>query len=253
VLANSRLLVLPLALAVFVAWGVRPFAGGVLAVVVLVGVAAVVVSPWVVRNRISVGCYAITTDARALWKANNMSTRQVLASGKWIDDVPGLPGAPPWPELAADLTLSGKPTTVDECAQMRLYERKVLIFWRDHPGEKLRLAAQSVPMLWSPVVTVEPDTPRTGLSGFVRRVVEPAFMIALYVLALLGLVRLPRRFLALTLLLLAYGTLTAMVFAGTVRYRVPWDFLLCLPAAMALTEWRSILATLRPGKKGAAT
>ena len=23
----------------------------------------------------------------------------------------------------------------------------------------------------------------------------------------------------------------AMVFAGTVRYRVPWDFLLCIPAA----------------------
>ena len=24
----------------------------------------------------------------------------------------------------------------------------------------------------------------------------------------------------------------AMVFAGTMRYRVPWDFLLCIPAAL---------------------
>ena len=91
-------------------------------------------------------------------------------------------------------------------------------------------------MLWSPVVTVEPDTPETGLSGFARHVVEPVFMIALYVLALLGLARLPRRYLALTLLLLGYGTVMAMVFAGTVRYRVPWDFLLCIPAAAALVE-----------------
>ena len=48
----------------------------------------------------------------------------------------------------------------------------------------------------------------------------------------LGLARLPRRYLALTLLLLGYGTVMAMVFAGTVRYRVPWDFLLCIPAAI---------------------
>ena len=32
----------------------------------------VVVAPWVVRNRVQVGCFAITTDARALWKANNV-------------------------------------------------------------------------------------------------------------------------------------------------------------------------------------
>ena len=64
-------------------------------------------------------------------------------------------------------------------------------------------------------------------------------MIALYVLALVGLVRLPRRFLALTVLLLAYGTLMAMVFAGTVRYSVPWDFLLCVPAAFGAVRLRT--------------
>jgi hypothetical protein len=34
----------------------------------------------------------------------------------------------------------------------------------------------------------------------------------------------------------------AMVFAGTVRYRVPWDFLLCIPAAFALTRVRATAA-----------
>ncbi len=251
VLSNSRLLLLPLVLAVFVAWDIRPSRRAALAAVVLIGATALVISPWVVRNRVVVGCFTLSTDSRALWKANNAATYSTLAAGKWLDQVPELPGAPPWPELAADITeRTDKVITVDECAQMRLYQNEVTSFWRDHPGEKLKLAEQAVRMLWSPVVTVESDTPETGLGGFARRFVEPAFAIALYTLALLGLRRLPRRFLVLTLLLLGYGTLMAMVFAGTVRYRVPWDFLLSIPAAIALVDARATLASLglRRGK-----
>ena len=235
VLANSRLALLPLALAVFVAWDVRPLRRAALAVTVLLGMAALVVSPWVIRNKNAVGCATLTTDARALWKANNAATYDILAAGKWIDQVPELPGAPPWPELAADLTLRGQVVTVDECAQMRYYQRQVTRFWRDNPGEKLKLSAQAVRMLWGPVVTVESETPETGLNGFARREVEPVFALTLFGFALLGITKLPRRFLALTLLLLGYGTLMAMVFAGTVRYRVPWDFLLCIPAAFGIS------------------
>ena len=252
ILANSRLLLLPLVLAVFVAWDLRPPGRALLGAAVLVGAAALVLTPWVVRNRVSVGCYALTTDARALWKANNLATYRILADGKWLDQVPELAGAPPWPELAADLTAGGKPTRADECAQMRLYERKVREFWREHPGAKAKLALQSVPMLWSPVVTVEPDTPETGLSGVARHVVEPVFMVALYLLALLGLARLPRRYLALTLLLLGYGTVMAMIFAGTVRYRVPWDFLLCIPAAAALVELPAAMDARRRSRSAEA-
>ena len=92
--------------------------------------------PWLVRNDVYVGCFTLTTDARALWKANNLEHVRRARRGGWIDDVPNLAGAPPSPELAADLTQAGTPTTVDECAQMRLYRREVLDFWRDHPGEK---------------------------------------------------------------------------------------------------------------------
>jgi hypothetical protein len=207
------------------------------AAALVVAAATVVVAPWVARNKVEVGCYAITTDARALWKANNTNTRGVLARGGWIDDVPELPGAPPWPELAADLTLAGRPTSVDECAQMRMYREEVLDFWRENPGEKARLAAQATRMLWNPIPS-ESDASGSSAARAARRTVEPAFMVGLYALAVAGLFVAPRHFVVLALLLLAYNTLAAMVFAGTARYRAPWDFLLALLAAFALAEFK---------------
>ena len=104
--------------------------------------------------------------------------------GGWIDDVPEFPGAPPWPELAADLTLAGQPTSVDECAQMRLYRDRVLDFWRDHPEEKTRLAVQASRMLWNPFPH-ESDTSDAGIAGAARDYLEPAFVILLYATAIL--------------------------------------------------------------------
>ncbi len=237
ILGNSRLVVLPLVLAAYLAWPVRPPSRALATAAIVVGAAALTVTPWVVRNEISVGCIAITTDARALWKANNERTYGVLASGKWIDDVPELAGAPPWPELAADLTLGGTPTTVDECAQMRFYRDEVLDFWRREPGEKAKLAAQAVGMLWRPTFTVDDDAgAHEGLAGTVRRLVEPIYMTLVYALAVAGAWLVPRRFLALALLLVGTNTVMAMVFAGTVRYRAPFDFLLAISAAFAI-EW----------------
>jgi 4-amino-4-deoxy-L-arabinose transferase-like glycosyltransferase len=232
ILGNARLVLLPVALAVYVAWR-TPAGHALTAAALVVGVAALVVTPWVVRNKAQVGCYAITTDARALWKANNENTRAVLDRGGWIDDVPELPGAPPWPELAADRTLAGKPTSVDECAQMRLYRHAVVDFWREHPGEKALLAVQATRMLWSPVPR-ESDESGSGAARLARKTIEPAFVIALYVLALVGVFLAPPYFVGLAALMLAYNTLAAMVFAGTARYRAPWDFLLALLAAFAL-------------------
>ena len=232
ILGNARLVLLPVALAIYVAWR-TPAGHALTAAALVVGVAALVVTPWVVRNKVQVGCYAITTDARALWKANNENTRAVLDRGGWIDDVPELPGAPPWPELAADLTLAGKPTSVDECAQMRLYRHEVVDFWRESPGEKALLAVQATRMLWSPVPR-ESDESGGGAARLARKTAEPTFVIALYVLALVGVFLAPPHFVGLAAVMLAYNTLAAMVFAGTARYRAPWDFLLALLAAFAL-------------------
>ena len=239
ILGNARLVLLPVALAVYVAWR-TPAGHALTAAALVVGVAGVVVMPWVVRNHVQVGCYAITTDARALWKANNENTRAVLDRGGWIDDVPELPGAPPWPELAADLTLAGKPTSVDECAQMRLYRHAVVDFWRNHPGEKAVLAVQATRMLWSPVPR-ESDESGSDAARLARKTVEPAFVIVLYVLALAGVFLAPTHFVGLAALMLGYNTLAAMVFAGTARYRAPWDFLLALLAAFALAwSWQRV-------------
>jgi hypothetical protein len=234
ILGNARLVLLPVVIAVFVA-GRVPSSRTLSAAAIVIAGAALVVAPWVARNKVEVGCYAITTDSRALWKANNPNTRGVLDRGGWIDDVPELPGAPPWPELAADLTLAGRPTSVDECAQMRMYRDEVLEFWRENPGEKARLAVQATRMLWNPIPS-ESDTSGSGAARTARRTVEPVFMVVLYALAVAGLFVAPRHFVALALLLLAYNTLAAMVFAGTARYRAPWDSLLALLAAFALAE-----------------
>jgi hypothetical protein len=57
-----------------------------------------------------------------------------------------------------------------------------------------------------------------------------------------GLFVVPRTFVALTLLLLAYQTVVAMAFAGATRYRVPWDFLIAILAAAGIA---AVAAKLR--------
>ncbi|HET6600683.1 MAG TPA: glycosyltransferase family 39 protein [Gaiella sp.] len=246
ILSNARLLLLPLVLAPYVAWRVRPVGRAIAAAALVVVGAALVTAPWVVRNKVVIGCATITTDTRALWKANNPATYDVLARGGWIDDVPDLRGVPPWPEKAAAISVA-EAKAVDECAQSSFYRDEVFDFWRDHPGEKARLAVQAVGMLWSPFLSVTADdAAQQGASDLAQRTVEPAFVLLLYAFALWGAFLAPRRFVALAALLLGFNTLMAMVFAGTVRYRAPWDFVLALLAAFALERaWELLLRKRR--------
>ena len=92
-------------------------------------------------------------------------------------------------------------------------------------------------MLWSPTFSVDSDDAGRGrLAELGRDVVEPVFMLAVYLLAIVGAVLAPRRYVALVVLLVGYNTLAAMAFAGTVRYRAPFDFLLAILAAVALVR-----------------
>ncbi|MGE5691138.1 MAG: glycosyltransferase family 39 protein [Pseudomonadota bacterium] len=226
ILGNARLTLLPLVLAGWLLWrGLR-----VVPAAVVLAAAALVVAPWVVRNDVEVGCPAITTDAKALWKANNLATYDTLAGGGWIDDVPDPPGAPPTPEDAAR---QGR--TVDECAQMRLYRRLTTEFWREHPGEKAKLSAQAIGMLWDPRGTRTDEGPGAGgLRETARTWLLPIFVVPLFALAVYGFAVVPRPTAVLFGLLLAYVTLTAVVFAGATRYRAPWDVLLAVLAGAAL-------------------
>jgi 4-amino-4-deoxy-L-arabinose transferase-like glycosyltransferase len=244
ILGNVRLVLLPLVVAAFLV-AVRRRVLVMPALAALVAV-AVVVSPWVVRNRVSVGCTTLTTDGRALWKANNPNTLRTLEHGKWIDDVPPIPGTPPTPQDAGAIYAStGRVVPTNECAQMRYYRHLAVRFMEHHPGEKAKLAGVAARMLWQPAVTRTEGRRGAGTSLDVgRRVVEPAFVIVLYALGLVGLFLVPRRLAALALLLLAYNTLAAMLFAGETRYRVPWDFVIALSAAAAVTR---ILALIGRG------
>jgi hypothetical protein len=244
ILGNVRTLFIPLVLAAYVVWR----RGWTWAPAVALGVAALVVAPWVVRNEISVGCAAITTDARALWKANNEHTLETLRAGKWIDDVP-LEGTPLSPQDAhAVYERNGRVIRTDECAQMRFYRERAFEFMREQRGEKAKLGAYGAKLLWQPWVFQTEGRPGRGTwLDLGRSVVEPAFMIAVYALALVGLARVPRHFAVLALALLAYQTLTAILFVGATRYRVPWDFLVIIPAAAMLV---AIVDRLRARRAG---
>ncbi len=236
ILSNTRLTALPLLVAVYLLWT----RAGIPAVAAVLILCVVTVMPWVARNKVQVGCYVLTTDARALWKANNVNTYATLARGGWIDDVPPLPGAPPSPQdAAAHFKATGNYIPVDECAQMRLFQHATTTFWRRHSGEKLRLMQQAARMLWDPRPIRTESGPEAGGNRSLRTWAEASYAVPLFVLALLGLGfgAVPRRFLILALVFLVYETLAALLFAGATRYRVPWDFVLALLAGAAVDRF----------------
>jgi 4-amino-4-deoxy-L-arabinose transferase-like glycosyltransferase len=232
ILGNTRLLFLPILCCAFLVG--RERRTWAVVGVVLAG-CALTLLPWMVRNRVSVGCFTLTTDTRALWKANNLNTYDTLAHGKWIDDVPPLPHEPPTPEFAgAYYKVYGKVLPVDECARMRVYRHLVFEFWREHPGEKAKLAGQASEMLWNPqAIRTEGRAESGGTVDALRRWAQPVYSIPLFLLGVLGLWLLPGRLALFGVALLAYQTLVAIGFAGATRYRVPWDFLIALAAAAA--------------------
>ena len=242
ILGNSRLILLPLVIAGYLLWRRK----GWQTVGVTLAACVIALVPWLVRNRGERRLlHAHDGLARALEGEQPQHVRHARPR-RWIDDVPNLPGAPPWPELAADLTKAGTPTSADECAQMRLYRREVIDFWQEHPGEKARLMAQAARMLWDPRRSVPKAGQRRAASSTTPRTwVQPLYTIPLYVLAVIGLVVMPRRIAVLFVALLAYNTLAALVFAGATRYRVPWDFVLALAAGAAVV---SLLDRWRPAR-----
>jgi len=233
-LGNSRLVLIPFLCVAYLAVRRVPV---LLLVVVLVG-AAVPVMPWLVRNDVNVGCFTLTTDGRSLWKANNPQTYHLLASHQWIDNVRRDSPRPPHPgyytpeEARGFYDRSAGKTILhpDECLAMNFYEHLAWKWVKHHPGGKLKVAALSEQLFWQPTVI------ETGgsSSGFGKQVAEPAYMIALYLLAAVGLFVTARSFAWLALALLAYQSVWAGIFVGATRYRIAFDFLLAVLATCAL-------------------
>jgi hypothetical protein len=234
ILGNTRLTALPLLVAAFLAWRApwRPFASAAIVIVV----AVLCVLPWVARNEVSIGCATLTTDGRALWKANNVNTYSTLSHGKWIDDVFQPKSFPPSAQDQARIWHRRHILVpVDECDQMHQFEHRTFTFWRNHPGEKLKLMWQATTLLWDPQVHETQGRQGRGTwQDTARSVVEPLYIVPVYAAALAGLFFAPAIFAWLAALVLAYNTAAAMLFAGTTRYRVPYDFLLVILAGAAV-------------------
>jgi 4-amino-4-deoxy-L-arabinose transferase-like glycosyltransferase len=250
ILGNVRLALLPVVIASFLVWRNGISRRTLLSGAVILAATAVVLAPWVVRNKVNVGCFAVTTDSRALWKANNLNTYATLTHGGWIDNVPEPKGLPPNPEqIYFHWQKTGVVIPYSECAQMTTYEHKVESFWVHHPGAKAKLVRIDLQWQWQPTVVANADSPGAGTwIDTLRSVVEPAYMIVIYVLAAIGIFLVPRVLAALVLLLLGYQTVVAVIFVGLTRYRVPWDFLLDLVAAVAAL---AIAARVRGSKQTA--
>jgi hypothetical protein len=238
-------------LALFVAWR---GAGWVAAVAIPI-LALVAMAPWVIRNKVELGCVTITTDGRALWKANNVNTYRILSHGLWLDQVPDVPQrlVSPipafWvtPEAAGDEWVQNhRVIDVPECAQQKKYEHLVFQFWEHHPAEKAKLMAQATWMMWNPRVGIE-GAQEAGVDPL-RHWAEPLFTLPLFLLAIAGLFFVPFNVRVLAVIFLLYETAAAWVFAGTTRYRVPWDFVLALLAAAALDRIGTVLAARRSRK-----
>ena len=245
ILGNVRLAALPLILLAWLLLRGRRLAVGSAAA--LVAATALVLAPWVIRTKHSVGCWTVTTDSRALWKANNPSTYRLLSHGRWIDNVPDIPGSDPSPQDAGRLyQYTGFYQPTNECAQMRFYRHLATTWFEHHPAEKAKLAVLGASWLWQPSVTKTEDRPGSG--GWLDRArtwVEPLWVVPMYLLAAIGLFLVPRAFAGLVVWILAYNTVLAALFAGETRYRVPWDFLLVVLAARAATELVARAGALR--------
>lgn len=236
ILGNARLTALPALLALLAAYEQRWSRRAIVSAAVSLVAVVAALTPWLLRNELQLGCVAITTDSRALWKANNPLTYNILARGGWIDEVPDLPGAPPTPADAEEhYARTGEVLEIDECALMSYYRSLVTDFWRDEPLEKARLSAQAAGMLWSPMTTATTNRPGEGTwLDAARTWPEAAWAILVYAFALVGLRASDPRFTRLALVTLAYSTVAAIVFVGATRYRVPWDFVLCILAAAGI-------------------
>jgi len=246
-LGNTRLVFIPFLCAVYLLWRLPRTRFTVAIVALVFAGAAVAVTPWLVRNEVQLGCVTLTTDGKALWKANNTQTYALLSSGQWIDNIAPDSPRPPAPNQLSPEDAWGyyvkpgvpKQYAIDhypnECVEMSFYEHLTFQYWEHHPSNKAKLAALSEQLLWQPNVIETSGRNGAGTQLDVgRRVVQPIYMWALYVLAAAGLFFAPRAFLALALLLLAYQSVCAAVFVGATRYLIAWDFLVALLAAAAV-------------------
>jgi hypothetical protein len=117
----------------------------------------------------------------------------------------------------------------------RYYRARAWQFVRSHPGRALRLTLDKIARFWMPWPNAE------QFSGGVGQVAVAAYFIPAVLAAVLGLFLGPRAFWpwVLTLGPILYFSAIHAVFLGSLRYRLPAEYPLCVAAAVGLGQvWK---------------
>ena len=181
--------------------------------------------PWFVRNwRVTGGRVVVTT----LWLGPSLYD-----------------GLNPDATGESDMTFFDRDNLTSRMSEYeinRYYTRKALAFAVKHPGRTLKLAAVKLGRFWKPWPNAE------QFQYWPLRLAVAAFFVPLVVLAAVGGWRC--RHSPWTWLLTAgpvvYFSFLHMVFVGSLRYRLPAEYPLCVLAAVGLRAWWR-RGRLRPG------
>jgi 4-amino-4-deoxy-L-arabinose transferase-like glycosyltransferase len=209
---RSSFLLFPIFLLPFWLWAARKRTVALISWLVMAGVIAMVLSPWIARNYRLFHRFIPSTlqVGESLYEANS----------------PYADGGPAMDRI--DWVAERGGVMMGEYENNEFYKRKATAYIREHPGRFLRLAVEKMGRFWNPLPNYGP------YRGLLFGAVSLLSNVPVYVLALVGLLCWKRRRSALVLLLtpvLYYAGLHA-VFVGSVRYRVPvMPFLIVLAAA----------------------
>ncbi len=124
----------------------------------------------------------------------------------------------------------------------RYYRNKTWEFIRDHPRKALGLTLDKVVRFWMPWPNAE------QFSGMGLRLAVAAYFIPVVLAAVLGWILGPRNYWAwvLTLGPILYFSAIHAVFLGSLRYRLPVEYPLCIAAAVGLRHiWTGLVRVKR--------
>jgi len=223
----SWLLAAPCFAVIIVAWFSRrrPFWECLTIAAILVAFAYGSLLPWAYRNFAVTGHWVWTT----LWvgaslydglnpQANGESNMEFFEQDRLMD-------------------------RVSEYDVDRYYRQKAWDFVRDHPRHALRLTVDKVLRFWMPWPNAE------QFSGLGLQIAVAAYFIPVVLFACLGWFCGPRNFWVWTLILgpILYFSAIHAVFLGSLRYRLPAEYPLCIAAAVGIRcLWKGIARAARP-------
>lgn len=169
-------------------------------------------TPWVVRNFVVTGSPVLTT----LW------------AGPSLYD-----GLNPDATGASDMTFfeaDGLPSTLSEAEVNREYTRRAVAFAAENPARVLTLAVEKLKRFWNPFLNAG------GFADGAAGLVIAAFEAGLFAAAAVGIwvKRRDAGFLLVTCGPTLFFAAVHAFFVGSVRYRVPGEYLLTVAAAVGL-------------------